>query len=60
MDGSQGEGQRRMEERIRRVKKQPKKRNVVAASLRAPKFRKRVVPNKQKEKWNINKDDLEC
>jgi len=49
-----------VEGRIQGVKKKPKKRNTLAASLRSPKFRKRIVPTKQKEKWNINKDDLEC
>jgi len=42
------------------VKKKPRKRNVVAASLHSPKFRKRVVPNKRKEKLNQKTDDLEC
>ena len=42
------------------MKKKPRKRNVVAASLHSPKFRKRVVPNKRKEKLNQKTDDLEC
>ena len=41
-------------------KKKRKKRNALAASLRSPKFRNRIVPHKRKEKSNQNKDDLEC
>jgi stalled ribosome alternative rescue factor ArfA len=47
-----------MGEGILEVKK-PKKRNVVAASLHSPKFRKRVVPNKRKEKSNQKKTDYD-
>jgi len=41
-------------------KKKPKKRNALAASLRSPKFRNKIVPNKKKEKSNQKIDDLEC